>query len=161
MLLIYLTTLTMSTNSCSAADTDLSCVFIPGGPSDLIPGTGCHTTHKTGCHGSLWSNLKYWHSTADWSLRLSVEPVCLKCHAYFVFRLFLFLEAFVCCIWNTLLSGWEDREEPFPFEHFFFDGFMFADQSQYEKAFSQRGFIYTPLENICHFFYVGLSAPSV
>lgn len=45
----------------------------------------------------------------------------------------------------------------FPFEHFFFlDGLVFAEQSQYETAFSA---VYTPAEDICHFFHIGLSAP--
>ncbi len=76
---------------CSADDTDLSCVFLPGGPSDLIPSIGCCTTHKTGCHGfpAEQPQVLTFGLQIGVRLRLPVETDCLKLHAYFVFRLFL------------------------------------------------------------------------
>lgn len=77
--------------------------------------------------------------TADWSLRLSVEPVCLKWHAYFVFRLFLFLEAFVCCIWNALLLDWEDREDLFPLSDFSLMGLCLQTSPNTKHIFQSKG----------------------
>jgi len=100
----------MSTNS-SSDDTDLSCVFLPGGPSDLIPGTEVTPAIKQAVTVPCGATSSTGVRTA---LRLTVEPVCLKWQAYFVFRLFLLLEAFVCCIWSALSLRWEEREDLFP-----------------------------------------------
>ncbi len=134
LILIHLTSLTMSTNFCSADDTDLSCVFLPGGPSDLIPGTGCHPTHKTDCHGSPRSNLKYWHSDCRQAQTTSGDRLfkiaCLLC---------LSPLPFVCCIWNEVLLCWEEREDLFYLGYLFCDGFVLTDQSQYKHSFQSKG----------------------
>lgn len=151
----------MSTNSCSD-DTDLSCVFLPGGPGDLIPGTGSHTSHKTGCHGSLWSNLEYWRSdcTQTDSGASLFKMACLFCLSPLPFAwgfcLRLLYEAFVCCIWNALSLGLRGERGAFPFEHFFL---WWVCACRTVLIWNRRGFIYTPVENICHFFHIGLSAP--
>lgn len=57
------------------------------------------------------------------ALRLTVEPVCLKWHAYFVFRLFLLLEAFVwgfCMLYlERIIVRLERRERSFSLWAFF------------------------------------------
>lgn len=139
MLLICLPILTMSTNSCSADDTDLSCVFIPGGPSDLIPGIGCHTTHKTGCHGSLWSNLKYWHSDCRLESQTVSGASLFKMACLFCLSPLPFSWGFCMLYLERIIVRLRGQRGPFPFEWFFFDGFVFADQSQYKTYLSVEG----------------------
>lgn len=75
------------------------------------------------------------------ALRLTVEPVCLKWHAYFVFCLFLLLEAFVCCIWNALSSRWAEREDLFHLSIFYLVGLCLQNSPNMKQLFQ---FIYTP-----------------